>query len=246
MSQRDNQDLIIATNPKSAFAEAIKATKTNILFSGVGSRRRSKIIAITSPEPGDGKSFVTSNLALAFASDGKRVLIIDGDLRRGRQHKIFGLKNHLQNGYSTLLLNYLPSNPPDESQTLIDDSIRYTDYPNVHLLPAGPIPPNPLELLSSKNNQKILKNLRSSYDIILIDCPPVLGLSDTLVLARLADINLITVTSRKTKLDQLAFVKKAYKKIGVNISGVIINKAKLKSSSYSYYSSDKYYSETTK
>ena len=96
------EDLIVATNPKSSFAEAIKLIKTNITFSSVD--KDFKTILMTSPESGDGKSFLVANLASAFAQEGKRVLIIDADLRRGRQHKIFHLENENAFGYSNLIL----------------------------------------------------------------------------------------------------------------------------------------------
>lgn len=237
MSQNNNTqaDLILSTNPKSAFAEAIKAAKTNILFSAID--QDLKVISISSPEPGDGKSFVTANLALAFAQDDKKVLIIDGDLRRGRQHQIFGAKNSPFSGYSNLILNY-PKN-----HKLTKKFILHTSYPNLDLLPIGPTPPNPLELLSSSINRQILDSLRKKYDFIIIDCPPIIGLSDALVLSHLCDANFVTVTSSKTKIDQLDFVKKSYEKVNSHLDGVIINRAKIKHSAYSsYYASAKYYS----
>ena len=239
------QDLVVATNPKSSFAEAIKSAKTNIMFSSIG--KDFKTIAVTSPESGDGKSFIIANLAIAFSQDGKRVLVIDGDLRRGRQHQIFNLSNSHQHGYSNLILGY-QNTTPETARNFIEAHLRQTAFPGVAILPSGPTPPNPLELLSSTSNQEIIKSLRRDYDIILIDCPPVLGLSDALVLSKLADINIVTVTSSKTKIDQLADVKKAFEKVNSSIAGVIINKAKVKSSSYYYssYYADKYYSDSKK
>lgn len=239
------QDLVVANNPKSSFAEAIKSAKTNIMFSSLG--KDFKTIAITSPESGDGKSFIVANLAIAFSQDGKRVLIIDGDLRRGRQHQIFNLSNSHQHGYSNLILNF-HNTLPETAKPFIENHLRQTAFTGITLLPSGPTPPNPLELLSSRSNQEILNTLRREYDIILIDCPPVLGLSDALVLSKLADINIVTITSSKTKIDQLADVKKAFEKVNSKISGVIINKAKVKSSSYYYssYYADKYYSDSKK
>ncbi|MBQ3410010.1 CpsD/CapB family tyrosine-protein kinase [Candidatus Saccharibacteria bacterium] len=234
------QDLVVATNPKSSFAEAIKSAKTNIMFSSIG--KDFKTIAVTSPESGDGKSFIVANLAIAFSQDGKRVLVIDGDLRRGRQHQIFSLASSHNHGYSNLILGY-GNTLPETAKAFISSHLRQTAFPGITILPAGPTPPNPLELLSSTSNHEILKSLRQEYDIILIDCPPVLGLSDALVLSKLADINIVTITSNKTKIDELADVKKAFEKVNSKISGVIINKAKVKGSSYSSYYADKYYSD---
>lgn len=234
------QDLVVATNPKSSFAEAIKSAKTNIMFSSIGKDFRT--IAVTSPESGDGKSFVIANLAIAFSQDGKKVLVIDGDLRRGRQHQIFNLGSSHHHGYSNLILGY-QNTTPDTAAYFINSHLRQTAFPGVNILPSGPTPPNPLELLSSQSNQEIIKYLRGQYDIVLIDCPPTLGLSDALVISKLADINIITVTSNRTKIDQLDDVKKAFEKVNSKIAGVIINKAKTKHSSYYYssYYNDKYY-----
>jgi len=240
------EDLIVATNPKSSFAEAIKLIKTNITFSSVD--KDFKTILMTSPESGDGKSFLVANLASAFAQEGKRVLIIDADLRRGRQHKIFHLENENAFGYSNLILavgkNQDFSNNLDKQ---IKNNIKETQIKGVSLLPAGPTPPNPLELLSSESNKQLLDALKSYYDVIFLDCPPSLGLSDALVMSKYSDINIVTISNAKTKIDQLESVKKNFERVNSKISGVIINKAKVKQSSYSsYYTNDKYYTDNLK
>ena len=160
------QDLIITTNPKSAFAEAIKSVKTNVQFSAIDSDF--KTILITSPAPGDGKSFISANLAAAFAQEDKRVLIIDADLRRGRQHNIFNIPTDASRGYSNLIMYAKRTGRGDA----IDFSqfIQPTSVANIHLLPSGPVPPNPLELLQSEINRNIINKLKQSYDIIIIDC----------------------------------------------------------------------------
>jgi len=240
------EDLIVATNPKSSFAEAIKLIKTNITFSSVD--KDFKTILMTSPESGDGKSFLVANLASAFAQEGKRVLIIDADLRRGRQHKIFHLENENAFGYSNLILAV--GKNQDFSGILdkqIKNNIKETKIKGVSLLPAGPTPPNPLELLSSESNKQLLDALKSYYDVIFLDCPPSLGLSDALVMSKYSDINIVTISNAKTKIDQLESVKKNFERVNSKISGVIINKAKVKQSSYSsYYTNDKYYTDNLK
>lgn len=285
-------DLVVATNPKSSFAEAIKLIKTNIIFSSIG--KSLKTVLMTSPESGDGKSFLIANLASAFAQDGKKVLIIDADLRKGRQHKIFKLENENAFGYSNLILsigqNYvnqqgitstgyqapgsqLPNsqspyqnnqqvptpgysiNPfyhdPNAAQTYsridneIKNYIKHTPVKGVFLIPAGPTPPNPLELLSSEANQIIIDHLKAQFDVILIDCPPALGLSDALVMSKFADVNIVTVSNSKTTIDELESVKKNFERVDSKIAGVVINRAKQKQSSYSsYYTNDKYYTDT--
>lgn len=238
------KDLIVATNPKSSFAEAIKLIKTNITFSSIGTAF--KVVLMTSPESGDGKSFLIANLASAFAQEGKRVLIIDADLRKGRQHKIFGLEKENAFGYSNLILSIA------QNQSLIYNGldaqifsyVKETAVKGVSLLPAGPTPPNPLELLASETNQVILTHLKKYFDVIFIDCPPALGLSDALVMSKFSDVNIVTISNAKTKIDQLEDVKKNFERVNSKISGVVINKAKVKASSYSsYYTNDKYYTD---
>ena len=223
------KDLIVATNPKSSFAESIKLIKTNITFSSIN--KSLKVILMTSPESGDGKSFLVANLASAFAQEDKKVLIIDADLRKGRQHKIFGLERENAFGYSNLILTVA------QGQNALYNGL-------VSLIPAGPTPPNPLELLASESNQAILERLKKYYDIIFIDCPPALGLSDALVMSKFSDVNIVTVSNAKTKVDQLEDVKKNFERVNSKIDGVVINKAKVKASSYSsYYTNDKYYTD---
>lgn len=237
------EDLIVATNPKSSFAEAIKLIKTNITFSSIGTGF--KTILMTSPESGDGKSFLVANLASAFAQEGKKVLVIDADLRRGRQHAIFNIKD-TSLGYSNLILSVA------QKQSLIKSGldkhifsyIQDTTVKEVSLLPAGPTPPNPLELLSSETNSIILDHIKKYFDVVIIDCPPAIGLSDALVLSKYADVNIVTVSSAKTKIDELEAVKKNFERVKSKIHGVVINKAKVKASSYSkYYTNDKYYTD---
>lgn len=233
--QTSNTDLMITINPKSVFSESIKGIRTNLQFSSVD--KELKVLLNTSPEPGDGKSFITANLAVAYAQEGKKVLIIDCDLRRGRQHEIFNVVNTTNGGYSNLILNY-------KEDVKLSRYIIKTEVKNVDLIPIGPTPPNPLELLASKNNEELIKELRNYYDIIILDCPPVVGMSDTQVLTKLSDANMIVVSSGKTHTEMLEKAKKQFENANAKISGVIINKANLKGSSYnSYYTSDYYTSE---
>ncbi len=242
---REFNDLVLADNPKSSFAEAIKSIKTNLVFSSVD--KDMKVILVTSPEPGDGKSFIVANLATAFAQDEKKVLVIDGDMRRGRQHEIFNLPNNTTEGYSNYILKYKKTNDNSMLDFVRSEIfIKETNMPNVSLLPAGPTPPNPLELISSENNKRLIKDLRKEFDIIIIDCPPALGLSDTLVMSKYSDANVVCISSDKTKTDQLESVKKSFEKVNSKINGIVINRAKAKGSSYSSYYTKEYYTRLNK
>ena len=230
-------DLIINVNPKSIFSEAIKTIRTNLAFSMID--KEMKTILLTSPQSGDGKSFITANLAVAYAQEDKKVLVVDCDLRKGRQHEIFEVMNVTSGGYSNLILNY-------KEDTKLDKYIVSTSNKNIDLLPTGPTPPNPVELLASESNQKLMKNLREHYDVILLDCPPVLGLSDTMIMTKYSDANLIVVSSRKTKVESLDKAKKVFEQAKANITGVIINRASVKDNSYYSYYSNEYYGDSSK
>ena len=222
----EKTELLVNHNPKSSFSESIKTVRTNLQFSLVNSNV--KVILLTSPEPGDGKSFVSANLAAAFAQANKKVLLIDSDLRKGRQHKIFNIKNDRSKGYSNLILS-------SKDEHTINSFIEHTEIENLDLLPTGAMPPNSSELLASINNKELITNLRKMYDIIILDCAPVLGLNDTLVMTKLSDVNVVVVTKRKTKIELLDQVKKSFEKVNSKINGVILNRVKQEDNSYYGY-----------
>lgn len=233
-----SKDLIITKNPKSIFAESIRSIRTNLAFSSLD--KEMKVLINTSPEAGDGKSFVTANLAIAYAQEGKKVLLIDADLRRGRQHEIFGVLNVTSGGYSNLMLNY-------NDEIDLDKYICKTDEKNIDILPTGPTPPNPVELLGSENNKKLINKLKKRYDLIIMDCAPIIGLSDSVILAALSDANLITVSAKKTKMESLERVKKLFDQSNLKISGVILNNALVSGNGYySYYYNNDYYGDGKK
>lgn len=229
-----SKDLIITKNPKSLFAESIRSIRTNIAFASLD--KDVKIIINTSPEAGDGKSFVTANLAVAYAQEGKKVLLIDADLRRGRQHDIFEVMNVTSGGYTNLMLNY-------KENIDFNKYIFPTYDKNIDLLPTGPTPPNPVELLGSENNRKLLERLKKKYDLIIMDCTPVIGLSDALIMATLSDINLVTVSCKKTRMENLERTYKLFEQANAKIDGVILNKTQPAGNHYySYYYNNDYYS----
>lgn len=230
-----NKDLVINRNPKSLFAESIRSIRTNLAFSSLD--KDIKIIINTSPEASDGKSFVTANLAVAYAQEGKKVLLIDADLRRGRQHEIFEIMNVTSGGYSNLMLNYKENIP-------LEKYIFPTFDKNIDLLPTGPMPPNPVELLASENNKMLLDRLKRKYDLIIMDCASVIGLSDSLILATMSDINMLTVSAKKTKMENLERAKKQFEQANTKINGVILNKAPMQGNGYySYYYNNDYYGD---
>lgn len=220
-----NNELIVANNPKSGVAEAIKTIRTNLLFSSIDEQVKS--ILMTSSMSGEGKSFITANLAIAFAQAGVKVLIVDCDLRRGRQHKIFNIDN--EQGLSNLLLDDVDKN--------YKKYIKKTRYENIYVLPMGIVPPNPSELLASAKNKQLAKLLKQKFDLVIYDGVPVGGLTDSIIMADLVDKIVIVSAYKITPVEFLANTNKALEKFKDKIAGVILNK--FPSSKDHYYS--KYY-----
>lgn len=220
------RELIVNSKPRSSFSEAIKTVRTNLLFSHMGNDL--KTVLITSSKPGEGKSFIAANLAVAFAQNDKEVLIIDCDLRRGRQHKIFQMKNDHKFGFSNLLI---------EKNADLEKYIKKTEIDHVSLLPSGATPPNPSELLGTERTKEIVEVLKEKFDIIIFDCPPVLGLNDTLMMTKYADVNCIVASANYTKMEDLERIKKTFLKVDAKITGVILNKIEQENNAYhDYYS----------
>lgn len=181
---------------------------------------------LTSTAPGEGKSFITACLAQSYASTGKKVLIIDCDLRRGRQYEIFGVSNN--KGLSNILISDL--------EGVKIETIK-TKLKGVYLLPGGTVPPNPSELLESQKMRDVVGMLEDDYDVILFDCPPVIGLSDSLIVTKYVDTTVIVAAYKTTPTEMLKKSVKSLEAVNARIAGVIFNK--VPSSSKGYYS--KYY-----
>ncbi len=216
-------ELVIFTRPKSNISEDIRTIRTNLQFT---SAEESKVLLVTSSVPGEGKSFISSNLAAAFAQTGESTLLIDSDLRLGRVHKIFGVSNKI--GLSNLLVE----------QDVVDcgDYIKKTDIPDLYVIPRGTVPPNPSELLNSNNAKKIVEFLRQNFDHIIFDGVPINGLPDSLIVAGLVDRVIIVSSANYTKIDELEDTKKALEKIDANIAGVVVNRtSQTKRGKYSNY-----------
>ena len=218
------EELVIHTKPKSNISEDIRTIRTNLQFTS--SDEESKVILVTSSVPGEGKSFISSNLAVAFAQTGESTLLIDCDLRLGRTHKIFGISN--EKGFSNLLVG----------QNVVDcaDYIKKTSIPDLYVIPRGTVPPNPSELLNSSNAKKIVKFLRDKFDHIIFDGVPVNGLPDSLIVAGFVDRVILVTAIGYTKIDELMDAKKALEKIDANIAGIVVNRApQTKRGKYSNY-----------
>ncbi|MDD2628007.1 MAG: CpsD/CapB family tyrosine-protein kinase [Clostridia bacterium] len=213
------RNLIAYTNPKSIVSESIKILRTNLQFSSVDNGF--KTLMITSSIPGEGKSFITSNLAVAYAALGMKVLIVDCDMRRGTQHRYFGMSKYY--GLSDLMI---------DPNVNYEKYIKNTKVEGVDIIVAGTTPPNPSELLSSEKFQKFLEDVKNMYDLVIFDVPPVTAVSDATIIATKVDKTVIIARVKVTPIDQLELTKKTLEGVGANIAGVVVNGIKISSKKY--------------
>jgi capsular exopolysaccharide synthesis family protein len=181
---RSRAGQFVALAPRSSVAEAIRTLRTALHFSLAG--QDVKVIAVTSPVPGDGKTTIASNLAIALAQANQRVLLIDADLRKPSQHVIFNLSSEV--GLASVLGDRRP----------IDEAIIHTDVPQLDVLPCGPLPTNPVELLNNGYFSEVLDMLRGRYDKIIIDSPPVMPVADARVIAAISDATLLVLRAERS------------------------------------------------
>ena len=197
---------------------------TNLQFSSVDGEVKN--ILVTSSAAGEGKSFIASNLAVAFAKLNYKVLIVDCDLRLGRLHKVFNVSN--EEGLSNLLLT-------DVSKKY-NSFIKKTDIENVSVLTRGVVPPNPSELLASDKNKQLVKLLSKKYDYIIWDGVPIMGLTDSRIMADLVDKIVIVSAYKITQFDLLKNTNSALDNFKSKIAGVVLNGVPMKGNHYYYYS----------
>ena len=205
-------ELIVFSKPKSNISEDIRTIRTNLKFTATDD---AKVLLVTSSVPGEGKSFISANLAAAFAQTGEKVLLVDADLRLGRVHKIFN--QSATKGFSNMLISGTSEDLPEY--------IKKTTIPNLYIVSRGTVPPNPSELLNSSSCKKLINIFRENFDRVIFDGVPVNGLPDSLVLANLVDRVIIVTTIGYTSIDELNQTKKALEQIDANIAGVVVNKA---------------------
>ena len=216
-------ELMVQKYPKSAVSESIKALRTNLQFSSVDSGF--KTILLTSSVASEGKSFVSANLAISFAQSGKKVLIIDCDLRKGRLHRVFRLPNTL--GLSNLLADDI---------TKYGKYIQRTGISNLYMITRGAYPPNPSELLGSKKNRVLIEKLKTKFDIIIFDGAPCNGVTDSVIMSTIVDEVLIVTKDSNTAKSALESTKEMLQKVNAPIAGVVMNSVSKKDAKYySYY-----------
>jgi capsular exopolysaccharide synthesis family protein len=213
-------ELVTFSSPTSNIAENFRSIRTTLLLSAADAKPR--CFVVTSPLAQEGKTSTLSNLAVTFAQAGKRVLIIDADLRKPRLHKIFKIKN--VNG----LTSYL------SAQTDLENLEKPTPIPNLFLINAGPVPPNPVELLGSERMGSLIDEMRKRFDYVLFDSPPVLPVSDAVVLGPRIDAAILVVWGGKTTREALKRAKEKLAMHRIKCAGAIINKVSLEDHDYYY------------
>ncbi len=209
------------TRPKSAIAEAFRTLRTNISFAAY--KGSNKTILITSPGPEDGKSTVVSNLAVVMAQARSKVLIVDCDLRKPVMHSLFNLDK--TSGLTNLLVQDLA----------IDEVVSATEVEGLYVIASGPIPPNPSELLGSDKMAGSLARLAEQYDVVLLDSPPVIAVTDAVLLAPLVDSVLLVIKAGVTRIEMARDARASLLNAGSRSVGVVLNDARPHGSGYYNY-----------
>ncbi|WP_226036167.1 CpsD/CapB family tyrosine-protein kinase [Aquibacillus saliphilus] len=213
--------LITKTSPHSPISEQYRTVRTNLQFSQVDGDL--KTMLVTSAGPSEGKSSVTANLAIVFAQQGKKVLLIDADMRKPTLHYTFRVDN--RSGLSNVLVG----------ERALDESIVSSDVQDLDIMTCGPIPPNPSELLGSKAMEKMIRDASEQYDLIVFDTPPVLAVTDAPILANICDGVLMVVRSKQTENEAAQKARDLLKAAKAKLLGVVLNDVEQKKDNYYYY-----------
>lgn len=227
------QDLVVLKDPKSPISEIFRTIRTNIQF--MDAKKQAKLILVTSAYAGEGKSWISSNLAVAFAQAGKKVLLIDADMRKGRQSRIFKVSQ------KPGLSNYLSGVDDDEIEDKnLTSYIQKTEIKGLYILSSGSIPPNPSELLILPQMKEMLEQVKEVCDIVIIDGTPSQLVTDSLILSTIVDSTIIVTAHNETKKEGLKRIITNIENVGGRILGVVLNKIPIEAKEYEqayYYNS---------
>jgi polysaccharide biosynthesis transport protein len=222
--QKDNPATKLAAHhlPRSPVAEAYRVLRTNLSFAAIDGGLRS--VLITSSSPGEGKSTTAANLGVVMAQTGKQVILVDADLRRPTQHKLFEVANN--QGLTTALL---------DGQAPLGEHLQQTTIAGLRLLTSGPLPPNPAELLNSQRMHQLIESLQGEADLVIFDTPPALTVADASILAGQVAGSILVAGVGETRRDALVQAVETLHKAGATVYGVVMNRVKTGRSGYGYY-----------
>jgi len=215
------RDLYVHSHPKSSVAECCRSIRTNLLF--MSPDKPLKKLLVTSSGPQEGKTTVATSLAIAMAQSGNRVLLVDTDMRRPRLHRAFGIANEV--GISSAIVGEMP----------IESCIKSTEVPGLSVLPCGPIPPNPTELLHAERFRKLVEVLSDQFDRIIFDSPPLGAVADAAVLATQADAALLVLKGGKTTYPEARRAIDSLTGVNAFVAGAVLNDLDLENREYGYY-----------
>ncbi|HDR7245208.1 TPA: CpsD/CapB family tyrosine-protein kinase [Bacillus pacificus] len=220
-NHRQRRQLITHQQPKSPISEQYRNIRTNIEFAAVDKNLHS--LMVTSANPSEGKTTTTANMAVVFAQQGKKVLLIDADMRKTAMHQMFQVDNIF--GLTNVLTH----------SERLEKCVQTTSVDNLHFLACGPIPPNPAELLGSKSMQELLAQAYSTYDLVIFDLPPILAVTDAQIMANVCDASILVVRSESTDKETAVKAKGLLESAKGKLLGVVLNDREREQGLYYYY-----------
>nr|HID12946.1 polysaccharide biosynthesis tyrosine autokinase [Anaerolineae bacterium] len=204
--------LITLTDPRSPAAEAYRTLRTNLTFAALD--KPLETLVVTSPAPGEGKSTLLANLAVTMAQGERRTILVDADLRRPGLHEIFGITN--DRGLTTMIV---------EEAAMDDPPLISVGVDNLWLVPSGPLPPNPADILGSHKMEEVIAALKARADVVLFDAPPVIAVTDAAVLGTKVDGVLLVVCAGRTRREHAQRARELLERVRVRIVGAVLNNA---------------------
>lgn len=226
-SEGPGEDLVVLESPKSSASESFRGIRTGIVLSSPD--KAPEVLMVTSAGPAEGKTFTAVNLAAVMANSGSRVLLMDCDMRRPRIHKVFGISRNT--GISGII----------SGNSSTKDAVVTSGVENLDILLSGPLPPNPAELLGSKKMVRLISELRSGYDRVIIDTPPITAVTDSVVLSAIADAVVLVVRTNETPRQVIQNGVEQLRSVNANIIGAVLNGVNAGRDSYYYYQYYYYY-----
>lgn len=212
--------LITKLNPRSPISEQFRTIRTNLQFTAVDDTLETMLV--TSAGPSEGKSFTIANLAIVFAQQEKKVLLVDADMRIPTVHYTFRIDN--RRGLSSVLVG----------EYELNEAAIKSDVPNLDILPSGPIPPNPSELLGSNKMRRLIDAAKDQYDLVIFDTPPVLAVTDAQLLANFVDGSLLVIRSKKTDQESAIKAKELLEPAKAKLLGAVLNDVQTSKDQYYY------------